>query len=195
MNKGPKNTSAVQGASIEIRSSGPFTCYAMDAGKRSLILGPLNANARILKTRLPQDVDTIFVKCEKSTEWTFEWKANPNPISDLDKTPIEIGIDRDAPLSIHDEMKRFIREEVSRVAVTNSQSSFEEEDDFDIEDDLEPTSPYEMTEMQEETPIEQPITNTIPAKTEPAEPVAKPKAANDESYKEPNPEDATLSQD
>lgn len=47
-----------------------------------------------------------------------------------DPTPIHIpGADR--PLTIREEMQRFIREEISRAAVVNDGAgSFEEEDDF-----------------------------------------------------------------
>ena len=191
MNKGPKLSKACPGAKIKIMASGPFTCYAMDKGKRTLILGPLSYNARNLNAQLPWDIDQVYVKCEKSTEWTLEWSRQPFPKSIPDKTPIEIGI-VDQPLSIHEEMRRFIREEVSRNAQEHGQTSFEEEDDFDIEDPDEIYSPYEMSDMQEDYIGE---VTTIPAKTEPAAPVAEPQAAPMEKPKEPEPTGASPSQD
>lgn len=68
-----------------------------------------------------------------------------------DPTPVEVPLFR--PLSIHEEMKRFIRSEMSRQAAEAGQESFEEADDFDVGDDDEIVSPYEMVELKEEFPV------------------------------------------
>lgn len=61
--------------------------------------------------------------------------ARVNPKEVPDPTPIHIpGMQK--PLSIREEMQRFIREEISRQAVQEVQAgSFEEEDDFEEEDE------------------------------------------------------------
>ncbi len=164
MNKGPGNATAAPGASVQIRTSGTFTVFLLESGKRTAILGPLNHNSRSLNTKLPWDSHMFYVKCEKSTEWSMTWKANPFPNTHPDTTPLEISIGDEKPLSIHEEMRRFIREEISHAAQQQGQESFEEEDDFDIPDPDEITSPYEMSEMQEEYLGE---VTTLPAKTDP----------------------------
>lgn len=68
-----------------------------------------------------------------------------------DPTPIAIPVRRALPGSI-DEMRRAIREEMSRAAMNAGHETFEEANDFDVPDadELEPRSPHEYTEMQEE---------------------------------------------
>lgn len=51
-----------------------------------------------------------------------------------DPTPVAIA-DTEEPLSLRDEMRRFIREEISRTAAQDEFETFEESDDFEIEDD------------------------------------------------------------
>ena len=52
----------------------------------------------------------------------------------LDPTPVELPADAEHPPSIQEEMKRFIREELSKIAVLNGQESFDQADDFDDDD-------------------------------------------------------------
>lgn len=51
-----------------------------------------------------------------------------------DPTPIEIPSGLRRPPSIHDEMKRFIRMELSRQQSEAGLESFEEADDFDLDE-------------------------------------------------------------
>ena len=64
-----------------------------------------------------------------------------------DPTPIHVpGATR--PLTLREEMRRFVRTEVSRAAAEQGVGSFEEEDDFDLppeEADL--VTPYTVREM------------------------------------------------
>ena len=54
----------------------------------------------------------------------------------LDPTPVEIPVDATREsLSIQDELKRFIRTELSAMAQQMGMETFEEADDFDEEDD------------------------------------------------------------
>jgi len=163
MHKGSKEISCVAGATITIRSSGQFCAYAMERKKRTLILGPINSNQRVLRYKLPPDIDTVFVKAEKSTEWTLDWSYYDHA-ENLDNTPVEMPIGYHLPETLADQMRRFIREEVS-AARDDDQGSFEDEDDF--EDDDPQLSPYELTDMQE---VEEILQDDIPAE-QPAEPV------------------------
>lgn len=68
-----------------------------------------------------------------------------------DPTPIEVPLNFKRPLSIQEEIKRFVRSEFSQRAADQGHETFEEADDFVVEDELgEFVSPYEFTEMQEE---------------------------------------------
>lgn len=171
MQKGSKEIRGKAGSTILIKSSGQFCAYAMEGKHRTLILGPVNTNQRILRYKLPADIGQVFIKAEKSTEWTIEW-SHYNHSENLDQTPVEIPVGYELPESLADQMRRFIREEVS-AARDEDQGSFEDEDDF--YDDQEALTDYEMTDMQEVEEIlrdeeeEQPIV----AEKEPAEPVEK----------------------
>ncbi len=147
MYKGSKELNTKRGATIEIRSSGPFCAYAMEGKKRTIILGPINTNARILKYKLPSDIEKVFVKTEKSTEWTMAWSYYDRS-EILDETPVEMPVGYEEPETLADQMRRFIKDEVSKQAVADNMGSFEEEDDFEL-DEMEPLTNYELTDMEE----------------------------------------------
>lgn len=67
-----------------------------------------------------------------------------------DPTPVTVGIPLERPLTLQEEMKRFIREEISQAAEVAQAGSWEDEDDFDVDEDPSPISAYELDEMQEE---------------------------------------------
>lgn len=52
------------------------------------------------------------------------------------------------PLSLRDQMRQFVREELSKQAEDNKMGSFEDEDDFSEDDpEADITSPYEVTDL------------------------------------------------
>ncbi len=169
MEKGSKEIKVKPGSTIVVMASGQFCAYGVEGNKRTLILGPVNANQRYLRYHLPADIERVYIKTEKSTEWSLTWSMY-NKSEILDNTPVEMPVGYHLPETLADQMRRFIREEVS-AAREDDQGSFEDEDDFYDEDPL--LSPYEMTDMQEveeilaedNEPPEPP--HTIPAKTEP----------------------------
>lgn len=67
-----------------------------------------------------------------------------------DPRPVEWPADLRRPLTIQEEIQRFVRVELSKVAAEDGMETFEESDDFVVDDEEEYVSPYEMTEMQEE---------------------------------------------
>ncbi len=86
--------------------------------------------------------------------------------------PVSMPLGFTRPPTLHEQIQRAIRQEMSARAVAEGQESFEDADDFDIGDDFDPESPYEMifdpavgqdvpravagiTPMQEEVPLEQ----------------------------------------
>ncbi len=166
MNKGSLEITVAAGSTITIRSSGQFCAYGVEHKKRSLILGPVNINQRILRYQLPADVKTVYVKTEKSTEWTLE-AIYYNHSEVLDKTPVEMPVGYEMPETLADQMRRFIREEVS-AARDEDKGSFEDEDDF--YDDDPQLSEFELTDMQEVEEILREDDHP-PAEKEPAKPV------------------------
>lgn len=71
-----------------------------------------------------------------------------------DQTPVEWPLGLSRPMSLHDEIKMYIRAEYSKFAQDAGYESFEEADDFEVDDDEgELVSPYEMTDMQAEAPV------------------------------------------
>lgn len=72
-----------------------------------------------------------------------------------DPTPVEIPGKMQRPLSLREEMKRFIREELSKGAESVGVETFEEADDFEEDDpDIELTTGYTVTELQAVEPID-----------------------------------------
>lgn len=68
-----------------------------------------------------------------------------------DPRPVEWPVGVSRPLSIQEEIQRFVRVEMSRRAQEHGMESFEEADDFDVEEEDDWQSPYQLTELQEET--------------------------------------------
>jgi hypothetical protein len=65
-----------------------------------------------------------------------------------DPRPVEVPSGIGRPLSLQDEIRRFVRIEMSRKAVSNELESFEEADDFVVDDDDDDfVSAYEVKEM------------------------------------------------
>lgn len=68
-----------------------------------------------------------------------------------DPTPIEVPLDFNRPLTLQEEIRRFLQIEASYVAQNAGFETFEEADDFDVdEEEVEFVSPYEIMEMSDE---------------------------------------------
>lgn len=70
----------------------------------------------------------------------------------LDATPVAMPVGWSRPPSLQDQVRRFVRQELSRQAAEAGMETFEEADDFDVGDDFEPSSPWELTFDQEMQP-------------------------------------------
>lgn len=96
-----------------------------------------------------------------------------------DPRPVSVPHGWARPLSLHEEIKRFVRSELSRAAADQEAETFEESDDFEVEDDPEWVSPYEVPEAPLEaidvkdpdppldpgkkTPVESPGASEVPS--------------------------------
>lgn len=70
-----------------------------------------------------------------------------------DQTPVDIPVGFERPESLHDQIKRLIRTELSAQADAAGLETFEEADDFDVGDDDDPRSPHELDDDQERAPL------------------------------------------
>jgi len=68
-----------------------------------------------------------------------------------DPSPVHVPGKSDRPLSLREEMRRFVREELSKQAQQLEAGTFDDEDDFSETDpDPDLTSPYTVTELTPE---------------------------------------------
>lgn len=103
-----------------------------------------------------------------------------------DPTPMAKPIGYNQPLSLQDEIRRFIRQEVSVQAQDDGHETFEEADDFEEEDpDTVDLTNYELTALQALENAEE-INLDAPDDPSPAEPA---------ETKQENPSEAPLQSD
>lgn len=69
-----------------------------------------------------------------------------------DPVPVAVPHSWERPLSLHDQIKRFIRVEMSQAADLAGEESFEDAEDFDVDEDPDPLSAYEIPEAPPEWP-------------------------------------------
>ena len=74
----------------------------------------------------------------------------------VDSRPLSLPVKYSTPPSYMDEVRRMIRNELSRAAISHGHETWEEADDFDVGDDFEPNSPWELTADQEAVPVRPP---------------------------------------
>lgn len=70
----------------------------------------------------------------------------------LDNTPVAKPVGWRPPLTMQEQIQRFVREELSRRAAEAGEESFEDADDFEVGDDYDPRSPYELDEGADQLP-------------------------------------------
>lgn len=68
------------------------------------------------------------------------------------RTPVPLPPGYSSVLNRFDDIKAFIRSEVSRIAADEGAETFEEADDFDVDEDPDPLSQYELQDAAPEWP-------------------------------------------
>lgn len=96
----------------------------------------------------------------------------PNPdFEPVDNTPVELPTRLRLPQSRTDQIRQFIREEMSRAASDQGHETFEEADDIEPDDEESmPYSAYELSQLEPDSPPESP---GEPVGQPPADPAAK----------------------
>ena len=138
---GPAKIAVSKGSIIRISADGDCKFHALSG---SLLVDVLGSGSALYR-KLSPDVTHVEVKCSSRTKWklseTFRTDGKEYP----DQTPVELAVGLDRPLTLREEMKRFIREEIAQRAQLEGAESFDEANDFDIEDeDPDPISRYEI---------------------------------------------------
>lgn len=133
-----------------VRSTEEMSVFVLDAtGEVHTLIGPNRSTDRVMVVKADSSFSVIDVVSDGHIE--VSEKALPNPVETPDPIPIETAIDR--PLTLKEEMMRYISSEIQRQVegeTKEEMESFEEADDFDVGEEEEWSSPYEMSEMQEE---------------------------------------------
>lgn len=69
-----------------------------------------------------------------------------------DPTPVAKPVGWKPPHNLQETIRRFVRDEMSRLARGQEMETFEEADDFDVGDDYDPKSPHELDEEADSLP-------------------------------------------
>lgn len=138
-------------ALVTIRSDGPFVVYQVYDGEKTAILGPARATDRVLVFRMA-DADAFAVEASDATLWSYHFEEVAQRSEVLDPKPMEIPLGH-AP-SMEDQVKTWIREELSAAAEAQQMETLEESLDFDVDEDPDLVSGYELPEMDSEFPLE-----------------------------------------
>lgn len=86
---------------------------------------------------------------------------NTNDYEPVDNTPVGIPTRLRLPQSRTDQIRSFIRQELSNQALEQGHETFEEADDFEIDEEDSPLSPYELHDLEPPAPPD-PVTAKPP---------------------------------
>ncbi len=136
---------------LTVEADGEFTVFSLRGNKREAIVAPRKVSDRYSTCDLRGDVDGFEVRVKPTCLWAMSVLPLANG-ERVDNTPVEVPVGYGHPTPLRDQMKMWIREEMSLAAELEGEESFEEADDFDVDDvdEVDLASPYEMTELQEE---------------------------------------------
>ena len=146
--KGNDYIVVARGEVLEIRTTGPFSILC-----NGEILGPNAIGDRLFLLKIPPGMREVDVIIEDEFDWSY--KITPYDAAE-DPPPGKIEGPLETPLTLREEMRRFIQEELSPIAADKGQESIEEANDFEI-DDEEPDflSQYEVAVLEMEPEYQQ----------------------------------------
>lgn len=131
----------------------PFAVYLLRGKKRLRILGPPATTDRRFTFTLGQG---DYVEVVTEGDWSVTGAPRVNHKEENNGIPVELGVPSERPLSLREEMQRYIRNEISIAAAARGYETVDEANDFDIEDDedLPSLTGYEVLEMSDEYLLE-----------------------------------------
>ena len=107
---------------------------------------------QVNEIRLPAQARGYFVDIEAEGEVETSFHQLPQGEYN-DGIPIEMPVT--APETLQDTIARLVRNHMEyQEEIPEGTETFEEANDLDIDEDADPVSQYELTEMQEELPVE-----------------------------------------
>lgn len=133
-----------------IKADAPFKVYGVVGGEKVSYIAPNRPGELFTKFVVVPPIEEVLVETDDKTLFTCEQKVI-NAKESPDPTPIEIPLEMTRPLSLKEEMQRFIKQELSNQASVQDFGTFDEEEDFDIpdENDYIIESKYEMDDLIE----------------------------------------------
>lgn len=134
-----------------VKATGPITIYECDGEDRLDILCHTDGMNPIFKISVNQGIEVV---CADSITWSIA--PVRVPVSRERPDPVPFAVTEVKPLTLKEEMQRFIRSQMAAaLAPSGEVESFEEANDFDVDDDVDLMSPYEVLDMiNEGTPPE-----------------------------------------
>lgn len=116
-----------------------------------VLLGPPSGDRRVFKVEASLFDRTLQVWSSTAAAVTIDRFPLKPSIEFPDPRPMEAPLKQIKNNNLTDQIRAFIREEVSRQAEVRGHGSFEEEDDFEeVEEAV--FSAYQLNQMQEEAP-------------------------------------------
>lgn len=91
-----------------------------------------------------------------------------------DPTPIAMPVGYHKPEPLIEQIRRLVKNELSRKAEADGFESFEEADDFDTGEDAELRSPYELDDRPIDDPAKPEVKTEVPPVIPPKDPTAPP---------------------
>lgn len=137
---------------ITIRSSMDFLVWTQNEDGLLALVGPDSTTQRKFVFDVSKGVEKVII--ETNGEVFIDEKARPDPLEAVDPLPMEGYLER--PLTLKEEMMRFIATEIHRQQLVHNDEleEFDDAMDFDVDDDQPlPYSKYE--EMVDEYPPEE----------------------------------------
>ncbi len=150
MEKGNKVIELQGPIRVVIVTDGPFTVYGMDGKKKSSILGPVMVDQRWFSFVLNPPLTGFMIQAKQTVSWDLSFLDATDGKEYNDNIPVELPIGYEKPLTLKEDMMRFIREEVSSAADRQGVETFDDADDFNLLDEEEPLSEYEFAELQDD---------------------------------------------
>ena len=151
MYKGKKQLKILKDQAVDIRATAPFHVVEFADGAPLRVLGPNSSEDRRWKNHFREPC-VIEVVTDEEALWSYHLKTFPRS-EHPDPTPVEIPLDMTRPESIEEMMARMINARFSVMAEAAGFETEEEANDFDTGEPDEWSSPYELQDMQADSPF------------------------------------------